>query len=494
MAYKQHRSRKKGERASKINASVPSKWRLPVAFLAVILGSLILAAYAFPAQWNATLGSVPSLEVQERPYTLGLDLLGGAHLVYEADLSEIPDLDRSESLNGVRDVIERRVNAFGVSEPVVQTTRSGDSYRVIVELAGVSDVNEAIRQIGETPILEFKIPAPVDPNAETAAPEGVEVSEDGTVTLEIGEDGGVPELDLSALTGEPTWQNTELSGARLKKAGVEFDYNTGAPYVTLTFDQEGGELFGEITKTHIGQRIAIFLDGDVISAPVVQAAIYGGEAIITGSGNLEEARVLAQRLNAGALPVPIELISQQTVGPTLGSVSLERSLHAGMIGLLLVIVFMFLYYRWPGFVSVLALASYATIVLAIFMFLPVTITLAGIAGLILSVGMAVDANVLIFERIKEELRTGRSIDRSIEEGFRRAWSSIRDGNVTTLIACVILYWFSSSFIQGFALTLAIGILTSMFTAIAVTRVFLLFSARAKFLTKPFLYGVKPSND
>ena len=396
----------------------------------------------------------------------------------------------TEALNGVRDVIERRVNAFGVAEPVVQTTKSGDSHRVIVELAGVTDISEAIRQIGETPVLEFKIPNPDFSQSEDGSitiggdddePLVIEPDEDGSVSLDA--------ETFASIQGD-MWQNTELGGAQLKGATVDFDYNTGAPYVSLNFDSEGAELFGEMTEAHVGQQIAIFLDGGVISSPVVQQAIYGGDAIITNIGDLDEAKVLAQRLNAGALPVPIELISQQTVGPTLGAVSLERSLNAGLIGMLLIIAFMILYYRLPGLLSILALALYAVLVLTIFKFLPVTLTLAGLAGLILSIGMAVDANVLIFERLKEELRTGRALDRSVTEAVRRAWDAIRDGNITTLIACVILYWFSSSFIQGFALTLGIGVIASMFTAVVVTRALLAMSARWNWLSKPFLYGVK----
>src|SRR3989338_2943653 len=286
------------------------------------------------------------------------------------------------------------------------------------------------------------------------------------------------------------FENTALSGAQLKRAGVEFDPNTGVPYVTLQFNKEGAQLFAEITESHVGQQIAIYLDGQIISAPVVQTAIYGGEAIITGQSDLEEARLLAQRLNAGALPVPIELISQQTVGPTLGAVSLDKSLQAAIIGLMLVGLFMIVYYRLPGVLSVVALVVYGVLVLAIFKSLPVTITLSGLAGFILSVGMAVGANGLIFERMKEELRAGRALDRAVDEGFKRAWSSIRDGNLTTLIACAILYWLSSSFIQGFALTLAIGVVMSMFSAIVVTRMMLKGVVRWKFLQKAWLYCVK----
>lgn len=490
MAYKQFRKQQKeAGKHKQINASVPSKWRLPVGVIGIILLSVIGLGYMFPAQWNATVGKT-GLEFKGTPFHLGLDLLGGAHLVYEADLSQVGESERADALRGVRDVIERRVNAFGVAEPVVQLT--GDT-RIIVELAGIQDVNEAINQIGETPILEFKRPAAVDPDAPDPM-EGITVSTDadGNATL-VGTDGEPVELTseiFAALQGNNQWENTELSGAHLKHASVEFDSNTGTPLVSLTFDSEGGEMFGKLTEELIGQKIAIFLDGSVISAPVVQDAIYGGQAQITGSDSIEEARTLAQRLNAGALPVPIELISQQTVGPTLGAISLERSLMAGAIGLVLIALFMLLYYRLPGLLAIAALVVYGVLVLSVFKMGSVTLTLAGIAGLILSIGMAVDANVLIFERLKEELASGRPLDRSIDEAVKRAWSSIRDGNITTLIACVILFGFSSSFIKGFALTLGIGVVASMLTAVVVTRAFLALAARWPLLNKPFLYGVK----
>lgn len=493
MAYKQYKQRQQEEgKHKRINRSAPSKWRLPAGVLGVLLMTLVGFGYAFPVQWNAVFANA-GLGFTETPFRLGLDLLGGTHLVYEADLSHLPEEERKDALGGVRDVIERRVNAYGVAEPLVQQV--GDD-RVIVELAGVSDVNEAINQIGETPILEFKRPASSADQEDGTTVDldevVVETDEEGNTVITSADNGEPIEISLDDLVAQQqaqSWEQTELGGSQLKRAAVEFDPNTGAPYVSLTFNSEGGELFGELTETYVGQQIAIFLDGELISSPVVQQAIYGGQAVITGSGDLEEARTLARRLNAGALPVPINLISQQTVGPTLGAVSLDRSLVAGAIGLALIALFMILYYRLPGLLAVAALGVYGVLVLVIFKAVPVTLTLAGIAGLILSIGMAVDANVLIFERLKEELRNGRGLDRAVEEAVKRAWSSIRDGNITTLIACVLLFSFSSSFIKGFALTLGIGILASMLTAVVVTRAFLLLAARVKFLNKPFLYGV-----
>jgi protein-export membrane protein SecD len=270
----------------------------------------------------------------------------------------------------------------------------------------------------------------------------------------------------------PGWTLTQLSGKHLKRASVQFDPNTGEPTVLLAWNSEGDQLFGEITEKNVGRQFGIFLDGNLISAPTVQQKITGGTAIISGDFSLETAKTLARRLNAGALPVAISLMSQQTVDATLGSVSLQKSLFAGLIGFALVVIFMVLLYRLPGLLAALALAVYTCIALAIFKLLNVTMTLAGIAGFILSIGMAVDANVLIFERVKEELRAGRTISEALAEGFRRAWNSIRDSNVSSLITCGILIWFGTSTVRGFAITLAIGILVSMFSAITVTRNFL----------------------
>lgn len=389
--------------------------------------------------------------ITDEPFRLGLDLKGGTHLVYDADMSQIPQEERLNALESVKNVIERRVNAFGVSEPLVQTTTTGGTYRLIIELAGITDVKQAIDQIGKTPVLEFKTP-------------GKPLDRDLTSDEQKQPSDVVPAAS--------PWVNTQLSGKQLKSASVQFDQQTGVPNVVLNFNTEGGDLFGKLTEKYVGQQIAIFLDGQVISAPVVQQAIYGGQAVITGDFDLEEAKTLARDLTAGALPVPIHLLSQQTVGPTLGSVSLSKSIMAGLIGFALVGVFMMAVYRVAGFIAVVSLILFAFMNLAAYKFFGVTITLAGIAGLILSIGIAVDANVLIFERLKEEFASGRDFNSALDEAFSRAWSAIRDGNFTTLIAAGILYWFSSSFIRGFALTLTIGVLLSMFTAIGVSRVYL----------------------
>ncbi len=668
----------------------PKPWGIRAAAIVLLVSTVLVATYDFPALWNQGAGFVEAKTgvslgtVTDEPFKLGLDLQGGTHLIYEADMSSIPEADRVEALEGVRDVIERRVNAFGVSEPVVQTTTTGGTYRVIIELAGVLQVSDAIALIGETPVLEFKRPGEQldgEPTAEQSAeleevneterlaadavlaralsgesfdalvselsseqgiqesngvlenisgnssrseffivinekglypgqiynktletPEGINVfkyvSEGERIQNELshilvcyqgatgclsdlpeldasiqinsiaeqatadnfgdlakehstgpsGPDGGylgwadsemyVTPFAIAAAGLEPgeisgpvqtefgyhliykhddkselayniqrillpltsiydvapglldPWVNTELSGKHLERAGVEFDQNTGQPYVALTFNSEGGDLFAQLTEEYIGQAIAIYLDGEPISTPVVQQAIYGGRAVITGDFTIDEARLLAQRLNAGALPVPVDLLSQQTVGPTLGAVSLEKSVNAALFGFLLVALYMVAVYRLPGLVAVIALLLFAFMNLAAYRLFGVTITLAGIAGFVLSLGIAVDANVLIIERLKEEFAAGRDFVSATDEAFARAWTAIRDGNITTLIAAGVLYWFSSSFIRGFALTLSIGVILSMFTAITVTRVYLKNVISWKKIRKPSLFGFK----
>ncbi|MDO8559122.1 MAG: protein translocase subunit SecD [bacterium] len=387
-----------------------------------------------------------------KDFKLGLDLQGGTHLVYEADLSAVAKEDYDSSMQGLRDVIERRVNFFGVSEPVVQVEETAGHQRLIVELAGVVDPAQAIKMIGQTPYLEFK---EQKENYQEIIEKNRKVEEAGEGQME---DPFAPAI---------------LTGKYLKKAELGFDQTTSyQSLVSIQFDDEGAKIFEELTKKNIGKPLAIFIDGVPISIPTVQEAISGGKAQISGDFTVEEARSLARNLNAGALPLPISLISQQSVGPTLGKISLEESLMAGIFGLLAVVIFMIVFYRLPGLFASLALIIYAILNLALFKLIPVTLTLAGMGGFILSIGMAVDGNILIFSRMREELRQGRPFSAALEEGFRRAWPAIWDGNFTLLIAALILFWLGSSFVKGFAVTLIIGTLLSMFSAIFITKNFL----------------------
>lgn len=377
----------------------------------------------------------------------GLDLQGGTHLVYGLDTTDINADDVDRAHRSVVEVIRRRVDAFGVSEPLIQQGSIGNQRTVVVELPGVTNVDDAKNLIGKTAQLSFW---EQDPEGGTA-----------DVPIELG----------------PGWKKTELTGAELERADVDIQSaQTGGagndPIVNLKFTARGAELFEQITARNVQKPVAIILDDKVISAPTVQQKISGGEAIITGVGEIKEARELAIQLNAGALPVPITVIEERNIGATLGADSIRRSLIAGVIGFILIALFMIALYRLAGVLAVIALTIYTLIAFALFKFIPVTLTLAGIAGFILSIGMAVDANILIFERMREERRAGRSMRIAIDEGFRRAWTSVRDSNISSLITCLILFYFGSGLIRGFALTLTIGILVSMFTAITVTRTFL----------------------
>jgi len=367
-------------------------------------------------------------------YELGLDLQGGVRVVYEADMRDIRPEQRDDALESLRDVIERRVNFFGVKEPTIQTSKIGNSYRIIVELPGVSDVSEALSLIGRTASLSFW------EGQKNAATRSASILPSG----------------ISEIFLVETPVKTNLSGKDLTSARVVYESNTGRPQVQLNFTQEGAKKFAEITKRNVGKPVAIVLDNEVLSAPRVQEPILNGNAVITGSFTAKEARNLAIALNAGALPA-------------LGFVSLKRSLVGGILGFFSVIAFMSFLYKKEGTIACAALLVYAAVVLFLFKIIPITLTLAGIAGFILSIGMAVDANILIFERMKEELRAGKARDIAVEIGFKRAWSSIRDSNISSLITCSILYYFGTGIVKNFALTLAIGILVSMFSAIILTR-------------------------
>jgi protein-export membrane protein SecD len=404
----------------------------PLGFILTVLIALALACGIFVYQplWSSITSALS--------WSLGLDLAGGSFLTYQIDLSLVPSADRDSVVTGLRDVIERRVNLFGVSEPRVYTETAGDTSRLVVELAGIRDVNQAINEIGATPFLDFR--------------EVAEVMENGTSTLQF--------------------TPTALNGRYIKGAQVNLDTVTREPQVSIEFTGEGATLFEDITAKNIGKPVAIFLDNALIEMPTVQEKISGGKAQITGRFSLADAKALVERFNAGALPAPITLINQQTIDADFGQDSLTRALVAGAVGTLAVILFMILYYRLLGVFASVALLMYIAFALAIFKLFGVTMTLSGIAGFILSIGMAVDANVLVFERTKEELKKGLTHKAAIEEGFRRAWTSIRDSNISTMITSGVLYSFTSSFVRGFALTLFIGVAVSMFSAITVTRTLL----------------------
>src|SRR3989339_1759254 len=388
------------------------------------------------------------------PFRLGLDLSGGSHLIYKADVAAVPSGQVSDSMEALRDVIERRVNLFGVSEPIVQVQHggfvSGGEEQLIVDLPGVTDVKKAVEMIGQTPLLEFKVEAP------KGVLQDAVVGKDGTVNVDL----------------NSQFVATELTGRYLQKASLEFDTNTREPKVSLQFNDVGTKLFAEITKNNIGKMVAIYLDGSPISTPVVREEIPNGQAVISGSFTPTEAKLLVGRLNSGALPVPISLLSTQTIGAILGDSATSAGVKAGIVGFALIALFLILLYRLPGLIATVSLCIFISIILALFKLLPVTLTAAGIAGFIISIGIAVDANVLIFERIKEELRSGRSIADAVSTGFSRAWFSIRDSNISNFITAVILFWFGTSLIKGFALTLGMGVIVSMFSAITVTRIFL----------------------
>jgi len=443
-------------------------------FLTLIWFALTAAVFFdFSSQWNQLAGELNRkfgieesrwriLQIPERPFKLGLDLQGGIHLVYEADLSNISPQEYEDAMEGLRDVIERRVNLFGVEEPVVQVEEQAESWRLIVELAGIRDTKSAISAIGETPFLEFREPLSEEETEKILA-KREEVRKKFEEKIQLSAE------DMMAVIKDPYFAPTSLTGRFIKRATLGFDNIGNEPLVLLEFDDEGKKLFAELTKKHLGKPLAIAIDDQVISAPTIQAEITTGQAQISGNFSLEEARTLVRNLNAGALPIPITIISQQTVEASLGEESLSRSLKAALWGVLGVIIFMLVVYRMGGVIAVLGLLLYGIFILAVFKMIAVTLTLAGIAGFILSFGMAVDANVLILERMREEKKKGRDFNGMVREGFSRAWPAIRDGHITTLISTVIMFIVGTGFLQGFALTLGIGVLMSLFSAVVFVR-------------------------
>ncbi len=408
----------------------------------------------------------------ERPFKLGLDLAGGSHLVYVADTTGIDPLEVPELMNVLREVIDRRVNIFGVSEPIIQVERSSfvtenPTERLVVELPGVTDVSEAVAEIGRTPLLEFKL---YSQNLEDQQVALESLGSLGSTSVAVVGDVAVDGEEISP--DELPFVDTGLTGRYLETAQVTQQGPLNEYAIQISFNNEGKDLFAEITREHVGKQLGIFLDGVLLSAPVINEPIVGGTAVISGDFDLEEAQALSQNLSFGALPLPIELQSTQTIGASLGAGVLDHGIKAGVLGLSLVILFMISWYRLPGLVAGVSLISYITIMMALFQIIPVTLTAAGLAGFVLSLGMAVDANVLVFERMKEEFRNGSSSRAAAQSGFRRAWSAIRDGNITSLLSAIILFWFGTSLVKGFALVFGMGILVSMFSALVITRTLL----------------------
>jgi preprotein translocase subunit SecD len=461
---------------------------LGIIFLALIAGWIVL-----PDNPGLRIGPInKEIKVHE-----GLDLQGGLQVLLQADVPDCNSVS-ADSMSAARAIVENRINGLGVTEPLIQ--QSGNC-RLIVELPGISNPDEAIKTFGGTGLLEFidagdtplaegtvvqttglstvvmpGTPVPTIQPTPTIAPTPAATA---TVTATGSVTNTAPVTTTTPVT--PTYR-TVMTGAQLRTASVAFQQTTNQPFIQFTLTDDGAKIFGDYTSKNVNKYLAITMDKTVISSPVIKSPITGGSGVIEGRFTIDEANRLVVQLKYGALPVPLKVIQSTAVGATLGRDSVNRSLIAGAVGLIIVVLFMLLYYRLPGLLADLALTVYALIVFAIYKFgVPgvfpfVTLTLPGIAGFILSVGMAVDANILIFERMKEELRNGRMLTQAVEAGFQRAWPSIRDSNFSTLITCAILLWFGTTFgasmVSGFALTLAIGVLVSLFTAITVTRTFL----------------------
>jgi protein-export membrane protein SecD len=385
---------------------------------------------------------------QTKPFKLGLDLNGGIHLVYKADISKVAKEEIGSSMETLKNIIEARINSDGTKESTVQTEGQD---KLIVEIPGVSDTKQAIELIGQTPVLEFSLIEEVSTSTRVSA----------TSTK-------------MATTTEQILVPTLLTGKYIKTARVEYDQRTNKPQIGLVFDSEGAKLFADITKDNIGKQLAILLDGQIISAPTIQSEIVGGQAQISGTFSIQEANALSRSLKFGALPIPIELIGNQTIGASLGTDALNRSVKAGMYGFAIVALFLILWYRFKGIVAAIALAIYVILNLVIFKIFGITLTSAGLAAFIISMGMAVDGNILIFERMREELKRGKSKYEALRAGFDRAWPSIRDSNISSMITAFILFAFAASpLIKGFAIVFFIGVAVSMFTSVVVSKNLLL---------------------
>jgi protein-export membrane protein SecD len=433
----------------------------------------------------------PSAGAIYRPFKLGLDLRGGSQLTYRADTTKLPSTQIGDAMSSLRTVIERRVNALGLTEALVQSEQTSvgpKENRLIIEIPGVMDVNEAVKQINKTPLLDFRVERPDGPDKQAIVKAQddliAKIKAAGTTTPEI-----LAAADPRALE-DPNFMPSGLTGQYLKRAQLNFGSGGASlgPAISVEFNAEGAKRFDELTKNNVNKRIGIFLDNQLISAPNVREEIKDGKAEISGQFTIDEAKSLVRDLNLGALPVPVELISTQTVGATLGQEAFDKGVKATMLGFLVIAIFMIVWYRLPGVIAVISLATYLSIMIALFKLIPITLTAGGIAGLILSIGIAVDANVLIFERMKEEMRRGKTVYNAMTDGFARAWTSIRDSNVSTIISASILYWFGTAMIKGFSLNLIIGVLVSMFTAVTLSRTFLLAISPSEHTLNRFLFS------
>jgi len=449
-------------------------------FIGVLILAILAGIFSYPDYFNKGVDFLNNKlswtlpHFPEKPYVLGLDLQGGVSLVFQADLST--STDKNGDMSRLRDLIERRINPQGVYESTIQIQGQD---RLLVELPGVTNIQQAIQVIGQTPYLEFNEQRTAD-ETKVITDKMKEVQDADAKKEDITKIKDW-EIAIQALQSPAFayFKPTELTGKYLKIDGTKlnFDQTTYKPIVELQFDDEGAKLFADITSRNIGKPLAIILDGQAIIntesgiyAPIVNDKITGGKAQITGNMTTDEAKKIVDRLKSGALPVKIGApISQEAVGPTLGSTSLQKSLTAGLYGLIGVVIFMLVFYRVPGLLASISLVIYIAITLSLFKLIPVTLTLAGIAGFLLSMGMALDANILIFARTHEELNLGKSYSVALKDGLKRAWPSIRDGNLTTILVGIILFILGTSFVKGFAFTLVVSNLIGMFTAIVITN-------------------------
>lgn len=434
-----------------------------VRFILILVLLIVSALIVLPPQWSLSTPAIFGLPASQpisfatpeftlpgsnrkivlsKPLKQGLDIQGGVQITVGLETSGLPVAERAQAADAAREVLSRRVDLYGIAEPVVQTVQQGDNYRLLVELPGVSDPSQAVSLVGQTAQLSFAL-----------------INDDA----------------IASNSGEFLTE-TALTGAQLKRALVQFNQQTGEPEVSIEFDEEGKTEFGKITEANQGKRLAILLDGAPLMAPTINEPIYGGAAVISGQFTAEEAKQLAIQLSAGALPVPISILEQKTIGASLGAQAVKQSIYAGLLGLGLVMIFMIVIYRWQGVIACVALLMYAIFTIAVYKILNVTLSLPGIAGLILAIGMAVDANILIFERMKEELRLAKPFIVAMELGFGKAWESIKDANIVTILTALVLinplnfsFLNTSGAVRGFGITLLIGVVLGLFTGIVVTR-------------------------